>query len=118
MMQQRVPRPQPTPFWERHLVRQRTLTLWWNTGTDAAREEPPGVQATAPRFEMRATCSLVSILGVAQDGGDALQVTGPVFGIKWQRDDQCVGGVADLAQRERRIFPPAAAESGEPGTNG
>ena len=34
------------------------------------------------------------------------------FVIKRKRSDQGVGGVADLAQRDRRVFPPEAARSG------
>ena len=80
-------------------------------------EQAQGVEATATLFEMGATCFLVARLGALQDGGDALQVGGAVFDVKRERSDQGVGGVPDLAQRERRIFPPAAAGSGGPGTN-
>lgn len=77
-----------------------------------AREEAQGVQATAAGFAMGATCLLVASLGALQDGGDALQVGGAVFDIKRERSDQRVGGVADLAQRDRWVFPPEAARSG------
>jgi hypothetical protein len=76
------------------------------------REEAQGVQTTTPSFEVGATGSLVACLGVLQDGGDALQVGSTGFGIKPQRGDQPIGGVADLAQRDRWVFPPAAAGSG------
>ena len=92
-----------------YLLRQRTLTLWWDTGTHVAGEEAKGVQATAAGFEVRATCLLVANLGVLQVGGDALEVAGAGFDIKRQRGDQCVGSVADLRERDRRVFPPAAA---------
>ena len=83
----------------------------------AAREEAQGVEATAAGFEMGATCLLVTSLGALQDGGDALQESGAVFGVKRERRNQRVGSVADLAQCDRRVFPPAAARSGGPGTN-
>jgi hypothetical protein len=70
------------------------------------------VQALAAGFEMGATCLLVARLGALQDGGDALQVGGAVFDVKRERGNQRVGGVADLAQRDGRVFPPEAARSG------
>ena len=41
-----------------------------------------------------------------------MQIGGAVFDIKRERSDQGVGGVADLAQRDRPVFPPEAARSG------
>ena len=82
-----------------------------------AREEGQGVKATAAGFAMGATCLLVARVGALQDDGDAFQVGGAGLDIKRQRSDQRVGGVADLAQRERRVFPPAAARSGGLRTN-
>ncbi len=79
-----------------------------------AREEAEGVQATATGFEVGAACLLVACLGAQQVGGDALQVGFAGFGIKRKRGDQRVGGVADLGQRQRPVFPPAAAWSGGP----
>ena len=83
-----------------------------------AREEAQGVQATAAGFDMGAACLLVACLGALQDGGDAFQVGGAVFDVKRERSDQRVGGVADLAQRERRVFPPETARSGGPRRDG
>ena len=83
----------------------------------AAREEAQGVQATAAGFAMGATCLLVARLGALQDGADSFEVGGAVGDIKRQRSDQRVGGVADLTQRDRRVFPPEAARSGGPRTN-
>lgn len=80
----------------------------------AAREEPQASQSTAAGFEMRAACLLVATLGVLQVPGDAAQVNSAVFDIKRQRADQRVGGVADLAERDLRVFPPEAAGSGGP----
>ena len=85
---------------------------------DAAREEADGAEATATGFGMGAACSLVSSLGVLQVSGDAAQVDRAVFDIKRQRADQRVGGVADLAQGDLRIFPPAAAGFGGPRKDG
>ena len=79
-----------------------------------AREEAEGVEATAAGFEVRATCLLVASLGVLQVSGDALEAAGAGFDIKRQRGDQCVGGIADLAERDQRVFPPEAARSGGP----
>jgi hypothetical protein len=76
------------------------------------REEAQGAEATPAGFEMRATCLLVAHLGVLQVSGDVSQVDGAVVDIKRERGDQRVGGVADLAQRDLRIFPPEAAGSG------
>jgi hypothetical protein len=80
----------------------------------AAREESEGVEATAAGFVVRATRLLIAKLGARQDGTGPLQVTLSVVRVKWQRSDQCIGGVADLAQGERRVFPPLAAQSGGP----
>ena len=77
-----------------------------------AREEAQGVQATAAGFEMGATCLVVASLGALQDSGDAFEIDHAVFGVKRERGDHGVGGVADLAQGDRRVFPPAAAWSG------
>jgi hypothetical protein len=76
------------------------------------------VEATTAGFEMGATCLLIATLCAGQDDGDALEVGGPVFDIKRERSDQCVGGVADLAQRDLRVFPPEAAGSGGLGRDG
>lgn len=83
----------------------------------AAREEAQGMQAPAAGFVMRPTRLLVALLRPLQDDADLFEVSHAVDFIKPQRADQSVGGVAHLAQRDRRIFPPAAAGSGGPGTN-
>ena len=80
----------------------------------AAREEAQGSQSTAAGFGMGAACGLIASLGVLQVSGDVLQVDRAVFDIKRQRSDQGVGGVADLAQRDQRVFPPEAARSDGP----
>ena len=67
------------------------------------------MKLTAAGLEMRAACLLVASLSALQDGRDALQVADAAFDVKRQRSDQCVGGIADLAQRDRRVFPPSAA---------
>jgi hypothetical protein len=81
----------------------------------AAREEAEGVEATAAGLEMRAARLLVAALGTHQERTDTLQTPLAVVGVKRQHADQRVGGVADLAQGDRRVFPPAAAQSGGPG---
>jgi hypothetical protein len=75
------------------------------------------MEATAAGFDMRPTCLLVTRLGALQDGGDTLEVGDASISVKQQRADECVGGVADLAERDGRVFPPRAARSGGPGTN-
>jgi hypothetical protein len=82
-----------------------------------AREEAQGVQATTSGFEMRATCLSIAYLGAFQHGRDALQVGCTGFGIKRQRRDQGVGGIADLAQRDGYIFPPVALRFAGPRTD-
>ena len=79
-----------------------------------AREESEGVEAPAAGFVMRAARLSIAVLRAHQDGAGTLQMTLPLIGVKWQRGDQCVGGVADLAERDGRIFPPEAARSGGP----
>ena len=80
-------------------------------------EEALGAQVPAAGFGMGKTCPLVAGLGVFQVGTNALQVSGAGGGIKPQRRDQGVGGVADLTQRDQRIFPPAVVRSDAPGTD-
>jgi hypothetical protein len=75
------------------------------------------VEATAARFVMRAARLLIAELGARQDDAGTLQVTLPVLGVKRQRADQCVGGVADLAERDQWVFPPEAAPFGGPRTD-
>ena len=75
------------------------------------------MEATSASFEMRPTRLLISRLGALQDGGDTLEVGDACISIKPKRTDECVGGVADLAERDGRIFPPRAARSGGPGTD-
>ena len=79
-----------------------------------AGEEPEGVKATAAGLVVRAARLSIAVLRTLQDGAGTFQVTLPVVGVKRQRSDQCVGGVADLAERDRRVFPPEAARSGGP----
>ena len=80
----------------------------------SAREESEGVEATAAGFTVRAARLLIAELGAGQDGAGTLQVMRPMVRIKRQRGDQCVGGVADLAQCDQRVFPPEAARSDGP----
>ena len=75
----------------------------------AAREEPESVEATAAGFVVRAARLLIAELGAGQDGTGTVQVAFAVVGVKRQRGDQCVGGVADLAERDQWVFPPEAA---------
>jgi hypothetical protein len=76
------------------------------------------VKATATGFEMGAPCLVVASLGALQEGGNASQVGSTIVDIKRQRENQCVGGIADLAQCDPWVFPPETARSGGLGTNG
>ena len=69
-------------------------------------------------FGVRATRLLVAALGAYQDRADAVQATVALVGVKRQRADQRVGRLADLAQGDRWVFPPAAAPFGERRTSG
>ena len=64
------------------LVRQRTFSLRWDTGSHASREESQSVEATTASFEVGATCLLIASLSVLQDGGYAFEVGRSVVGIK------------------------------------
>ena len=72
--------------------------------------------ATTP-FEMRTARLLIAGLSALENGRQSLEVTFAVVGVKRQRGDQAVGGVADLAQSERWVFPPATAPFGGIRTN-
>jgi hypothetical protein len=80
----------------------------------ATREEAEGMQVTATGFVVRAPSFLIAKLGALQHGAGSLQVALPVVVVKRQRGDQRVGGVADLAERDQRVFPPEAARCGGP----
>jgi hypothetical protein len=75
------------------------------------------MEAPAASSEMGAACLPVARLPSPQDGSDASEVGRTAFEIKGKRRDQRIGGVADLAERDRPVFPPAAARSGVPRTN-
>ena len=94
------------------------MILWWDTGTHAAREESKGVQVAAAGFAVRTARLLVAELGTFQQDAGTLQVAFPVIGVKGQRSDQGVGGIADLAQRHQWVFPREAARSGGPRRDG
>ena len=79
-----------------------------------AREEAESVEATAAGFIVRAARLLIANLRAFQDGAGPREVTLAVIGVKRQRADQGVGGVADLAEREQWVFPPAAARCDGP----
>jgi len=83
----------------------------------ATREEAESVEATAASFVMRAARLLIAKLGAFQDDAGTFQNTLPVVRVKRQRADQCVGGVADLAERDQWVFPPEAARFGGPRTD-
>jgi hypothetical protein len=64
------------------LIRQRTLMLWWDTGTHATCEEAEGMQLTATGFVVRAARLLIATLGADQDDTGTLQVTLPMVCVK------------------------------------
>jgi hypothetical protein len=72
------------------------------------------MEAAAAGFVVRAARLLIAELGAYQDRAGTLQVALPLVRVKRQRGDQGVGGIADLAQRDGRIFPPEAAQPGGP----
>jgi len=94
------------------------LILWWDTGRHAAREEAQVVELSATSLVMRVAGFLIAQLGALKTGGDAREVMAAVVSIKPSRAHQCVGGVADLAQRDQRISPPADVRFGVPRTSG
>ena len=94
------------------------MVLWWDTGTHAAREESECVEVAAAGLVVGAARLLVAMLSALQYVTDALQVTLAVFGVKRQGGDQRVGGIADLAERDQWVFPPASARSGGPRKDG
>lgn len=89
--------------------------LWWDTRLDLTCEEAESVELATAGFEMGPARFLVASLCATQDGGDTLQMAFTVFGIKPQRAHQRIGGVADLAQGDQRVFPPAVPRSASPG---
>jgi hypothetical protein len=100
------------------LTLQRTLSLWWLTGTHVARKETQGMKLAATFFDMRLARLLIAALGVRQNVGGSFEMLLPVIPAQRQSDDHGVGGVPDLADGDGRIFPPATAGSGGLRTNG
>ena len=95
-----------------------TCGLSW----DAAREF---VEVDAPFVEVRQACSRVGLAGLSilvlvlgQFAGSFGETSVAVGAVQRQGVDQGVGGHADLADGDLRIFPPGAAGSGGPGTSG
>jgi hypothetical protein len=83
-----------------------------------AREESQIMELAAAGFEMGAACFLVSELGALEKGGGAKEGAFAMLGIKPERAHQGVGGIADLGQRDQRVFPPEDVRFGVPGTSG
>lgn len=69
-------------------------------------------------FEVRATRLFVACLRPHEDGADTFEVALPLVRVKRQGVHESVGAVANLADCQRWVFPPAAAGFGGPGTNG
>ena len=67
-------------------------------------------------FAMTTTRGFITGLGTLKNRSRSLEITLTLVGIKHQRKHQRVGGVADLAQGDGRIFPPEAARFGGPKT--
>jgi hypothetical protein len=72
------------------------------------------VEATAASFGVTAARLLITVLSARQDDADALQVMVAMVGVKRQGGDQGVGGVADLAECDQRVFPPEAGRFAGP----
>jgi hypothetical protein len=66
---------------------------------------------------MGAARLLIPRLSSLKVGGQALQAAVAMLGVIRKRVDQSVGGVVDLAQSDRRVFPPATAPFGGIRTN-
>jgi hypothetical protein len=79
--------------------------------------ESKGVEATAAGFVVRTARLLIAVLRAHQDGAGTLQVTLPVVCVKRQCGDLRVGGGADLAQRDGRVFPPCRRAGRSPARN-
>ncbi len=94
------------------------LTLRWDTRTNEGCEETEGMEFTAAPFEMGTARSFIASLCPGKDRADTFEIVLPTVRVKRQGADQRIGAVADLAERDQRVFPPAAAESGGPGTGG
>lgn len=70
------------------------------------------MKSAAAGFTVGVVGLSVAGLGVDEVSADAFQKAGAVVVVKPQGVHQGMGGVADLAQRDGRIFPPAAAPFG------
>ena len=66
----------------------------------------------APPFNVRAACLFIACLRPHEDGADTFEMAPAMVRVKPQGTDQRIGAVADLAERDQRVFPPAAAGSG------
>ena len=77
-----------------------------------ARKEAEGMKFFATGFGVRTACLLIAVLGANQDRADSVQSTFAVVRVKPERADERVGGAADLAHADPRIFSPRAAPFG------
>ena len=70
------------------------------------------MKSAAAGFAVGVVGLLIAALCVGEVSADAFQKAAAVVVVKPQGVHQRVGGVADLAQGDGRIFPPAAAPFG------
>jgi len=76
------------------------------------------VELAAAAFDVGATCLFVARLRPHEDYADTFEVALPLVRVKRQGAHESVGAVANLADCERWVFPPATAGFGGPGTDG
>jgi hypothetical protein len=76
------------------------------------------MELAATAFEVGVTRLFIALLRPHEDGADTFEVALPLVRVKRQGVHESVGAVANLADRQRRVFPPAAAGFGGPGTDG
>ncbi len=94
----------------------------WALSWDAAREfgevDPQFVEVGQACSRVGSACLGVLLLVLGQFAGSFGETMVAVGAVQRQGVDHGVGGHADLADGDLRIFPPGAAGSGGPGTSG
>ena len=75
------------------------------------------MKSAASVFAVGKVGLLIAGLRVDEIAADAFQKAGAMVFVKPQGVHERMGGVADLAQCDGRIFPPAAAPFGVPRTS-
>lgn len=76
------------------------------------------MELTAASFYVGATSFVVATLGTLKNGGNAFEIADTKGEVNSQYGDQRIRGVADLAQGDVWVFPPAAVLSDGPRKGG